>query len=46
MLAAFAVLFVIGVWTVVVSELMPESSAPRSAANVTGPTQKPQAAGK
>jgi hypothetical protein len=45
LLAAFAVLFVVGVWTVVVAELSPQEPDNLHPQTVTLPTQKPQAAG-
>jgi hypothetical protein len=46
LLAAYAVLFVIAVWTVVVSELAPDAPAARSGPNVTPPTPSAQQVGK
>jgi hypothetical protein len=45
LLGAFAVLFVIGVWTVVVAELSPQEPDNLHPQTVTVPTQKPQPTG-
>ena len=45
LLAAYVVLFVIGVWTVVVAELSPQEPDNLHPQTVTAPPQKPQSAG-
>jgi len=45
LLTAFVVLFVVGVWTVVVAELSPQEPDNLHPQTVTMPTQKPQSAG-
>jgi hypothetical protein len=45
LLAGYVVLFVIGVWTVVVAELSPQEPDSLHPQAVTAPTQKPQSAG-
>lgn len=46
LLAAYGVLFIIGVWTVVASELTPDSTDTARHGRVAEPTQKSQSAGK
>jgi hypothetical protein len=45
LLGAFVVLFVIGVWTVIVAEFSPQEPDNLHPQTVTLPTQKPQSAG-